>query len=80
MKVNFDGLRRNATNSMADLYDAIKEAIDMDYIDEDDASEIKEKYNNAARMVTTFNCLYDDSTDGDFNSMSDVDAPYFDEE
>ena len=77
MKVSMDGLRINATRSMTDLYYAIEEALNDDWIDDSVKQNLKDKYDDAARMLTTFNCLYDDRVEDDFNNMSDVDTPYF---
>lgn len=75
MNVSFDGLRRNATNSMNRLWDVLNTVIDEDThqrIDIDLKKEIIEKFNQAAMFVDTFNCLYDDSVEGDMNNLSDL--------
>ncbi len=75
MNVSFDGLRRNATNSMNRLHDAINELCSdkrIEYIDKDLIDSLREKFNQAAMFVDTFNCLYDDSVEGDMNNLSDL--------
>ena len=82
MTVCFDGLRRNATNSMSELHYAIQEMFDNDRyndISEDMKENVKEKFNHAGRMVTSFNCLYDDNIKDDMTNMSDLDCKYFKE-
>lgn len=73
MNVSFDGLRKNATNAMNRLYDVLNTVLDEDThqkIDTDLKEEIIEKFNQAAMFVDTFNCLYDDSVEGDMNNLS----------
>lgn len=72
MTVSFDGLRTNATRSMNRLYDVLKEIIDNDDISDSEKEEIIEKFNQAAMFVDTFNCLYDDNIQDDFNSMDEL--------
>lgn len=74
MNVNFDGLRRNATYAMNKLHDILNTVLDENThqkIDNDLKKEIIEKFNQAAMFVDTFNCLYDDSVDGDMNDLSE---------
>ena len=75
MTVSFDGLRTNATRSMNLLRDALKEVVELDEYDGID-DELKEdviaKFNSAAMFVDTFNCLYDDKVEDDFNSMDNL--------
>ena len=73
MNVSFDGLRRNTTNAMNRLYDVLNTVLDEDThqkIDTDLKEEIIKKFNQAAMFVDTFNCLYDDSVEGDMNNLS----------
>lgn len=82
MRVSMDGLRRNATNSMTELCNAIEEMFTDDRyndISEEHKKSVTNAFNNAGRMVTTFNCLYDDNEKDDFNDMSDVDCKYLEE-
>lgn len=75
MKVSFDGLRTNATRSMNRLHDVLKEIIENDENDDmtdSEKEEIIETFNKAAMFVDTFNCLYDDNVEDDFNSMDEL--------
>ena len=82
MKVSFNGLRKNTTNSMTSLCRAIDCMLRDDRYNDisyEHKEEVVRKFNEAARMVTTFNCLYDDSVKDDFDNMSDVDCEYLEE-
>lgn len=72
MNVSFDGLRTNATRSMNRLQDVIKGIIENDDIYDSEKEELIEKFNEAAMFVDTFNCLYDDKVEDDFNNMEDL--------
>lgn len=75
MKVSFNGMRRNATDSMNELAGAIKEVIELKSYEEVD-NDLKKKlidcFNDSAMRVDFFNCLYDDSVDGDMDDLSDL--------
>lgn len=66
MKVNFDGMRRNATNTMNTLHDTIKDIIENDMILDSEKEKLTEHFNEAAQHVDVFNCLKDDN-DENFN-------------
>lgn len=75
MNVSFDGMRKNATRSMDELSDILKEVIQLESYDEVDIDlkkKIIEAFNDAAMRVEFFNCLYDDNIDGDTNDLSDL--------
>lgn len=75
MEVSFDGMRKNATDSMNSLCEVIKEVIALksyDEVDEDLKNRLIEAFNDSAMRVDFFNCLYDDSVDGDMNNLSDL--------
>jgi len=74
MKVNFDGMRKNATSEMNSLREIIETIIHEDTyqkIDEDLKEELINRFNNSASSVDMFNCLSDD-TDENFNEL-DID-------
>lgn len=68
MNVSMDGLRRNATYSMNELHQVIKDIIDNNNITDDEETELIEAFNQSAQFVDTFNCIYDDEDD-DFNLL-----------
>lgn len=75
MNVSFNGLRKNATYAMNQLWDILNTVLDEDThqdIDVDLKKEIIKKFNDAAMFVDTFNCLYDDSVEGDMDNLSDL--------
>lgn len=75
MNVSFDGMRRNATRSMDDLCSVIKQVIELesyDEVDHDLKKRLIDAFNDAAMRVDFFNCLFDDSVDGDMNDLSDL--------
>ena len=75
MKVSFNGMRRNATNSMNELAGAIKEVIELksyEEVDDDLKKRLIDCFNDSAMRVDFFNCLYDDSIDGDMDNLSDL--------
>lgn len=80
MRVSVDGLRKNATYSMNRLYDRLKEIIESGNLDDNQKKELISKWNESARYVSTFNCLYDDSIEDDMNNLSDLDIDTFEEE
>jgi hypothetical protein len=74
MTVSFDGLRKNATRSMNTLHlklDNILKAYGDD-IYESDKEELIEAYNQAARFVDSFNCLFDPDNEADMSNLSDI--------
>ena len=80
MNVSFDGLRKNTTYSMNKLYDVLKEIIESGNLDDDQLDELKSKWNESARYVSTFNCLYDNSVENDMTDLSELDIDTFNEE
>ena len=75
MKVSFNGMRRNATDSMNELASAIKEVIELkshEEVDNDLKKKLIDCFNDSAMRVDFFNCLYDDSVDGDMDDLSDL--------
>ncbi len=80
MNISFDGLRRNATRSMNTLQAVIENIIDDDYIQESTKEELIEAFNESAQFVDTFNCLYDDSVEGDMNNMVDLEIKRLEDE
>lgn len=68
MKVSIDGLRRSATGSMNALADQIEEiACDLPDWQKD---RLFEAFNDAARNVDIFNCVYSDKIEM-FRDLSD---------
>ena len=80
MNVSFDGLRKNTTYSMNKLYEILKEIIESDNLDDYQLDELKSKWNESARYVSTFNCLYDNSVENDMTDLSELDIDTFNEE
>lgn len=72
MEVSFDGLRKNATRSMNDLHTTLQRIINEYDMYERDREDLIKEFNQAAMFVDTFNCLYDDSVEGDMNDLSDL--------
>lgn len=76
MKTNFDNMRRQATASMNELGQVLKEEIlivtDSYYIDDELKQKIITAFNQAAEQVDLLNCLYDDAVEDDSNDLSDV--------
>lgn len=76
MKANFDNMRRQATASMNELGQVLKEEIlivtDSYYIDDELKQKIITAFNQAAEQVDLLNCLYDDAVEDDVNDLSDV--------
>ena len=68
MKVNFDGMRRNATSSMNDLHRVIESIIENDHILDSEKEELIEAFNYSAESVDVFNILSDDA-DENFNDL-----------
>ena len=82
MKVNFDGMRRNATNSMNALYDTINTILQENtyqHIDEDLKKELIEKFNESAMSVDFFNCVFDPDVEDDMNDLSELSICRLDE-
>ena len=78
MNISMDGLRKNATFSMNELYQTITNIIDEDNICDCEKEELIESFNQAAQFVDTFNCIYDDDVEGDFNEL-DIDIKRLEE-
>jgi len=78
MKVNFDGMRTNATRNMNELHDVIKNVIDADYILDSQKEELIEACNDAAHSVDIFKCL-EDENDENFNSIDDLEIQRLEE-
>lgn len=82
MNVSFDGMRRSATRSMDELCSVLREVIALksyEDVDEDMKQRIIEAFNDSAMRVDFFNCLFDDSVDGDMNNLSDLCVDRLDE-
>lgn len=82
MNVSFDGLRKNATRSMNNLHSEIENIlknVDCYQFDKSYKEDLIKSFNEAAMFVDTFNCLYDDDIDGDFNNLSDLSINRIDE-
>ena len=78
MKVNFDGLRKNATRSMNSLHFVLEKVLQeykSDFYYNED-KEIIEAFNEAAQYVDTFNCLMSES---DGYSHLDIDIKRLEE-
>lgn len=75
MKANFNGMRRTATKDMNDLHGILGKILAKyeDTLLNRERDELIAAYNSAAQSVAMFNCLYDDSVDGDMNDLSDLD-------
>lgn len=76
MGVSIDGLRKNASRSMEELYSIINEIVADEDINEQQIEELKEKFNEASRYVSTFNCIYHPDIK-DFNDLSALDISRF---
>lgn len=73
MKANFDGMRRNATESMNYLHTVLKKVIECGWVEDWYLEEkIIEAYNDAAQSVDVMNCLYDPKVEDDMTDLSDV--------
>ncbi|NIT58405.1 MAG: hypothetical protein GWN00_19915 [Aliifodinibius sp.] len=68
MKISIDGMRRSATGSMNALADTISSLLDS--LPDWQAEELKESFDEAARNVDIFNCVYRDD-DELFNDISE---------
>ena len=75
MNVNFNGMRKNATDSINELADVIKEVIQLksyEGVDDDLKKKLISCFNDSAMHVDFFNCLYNDNVDGDMDDLSDL--------
>lgn len=72
MNVSFDGMRKNATRSMNELHDILKQILEEYDLYEHHADYLIKAFDNAAINVDVFNCLYDDEVQGDVNNLSDL--------
>ena len=75
MNVSFDGLRTNATRSMNELSCVMTKVLALESYEEVDdylKEDLIKAFNEAAMFVDTFNCLYDDSVEGDMSNMEDL--------
>jgi hypothetical protein len=68
MKVSVDGMRRNMTDDLTRLREAILSITDNLY--QDDKQEIIDSFDQVACNQNSFNCLYDDENPL-FNDLSD---------
>jgi len=68
MEVNLDGLRESATKSMNGLADEVEGL--QEFLPDWKFEELKEAYDDAARNVDLFNCVYSNGDDG-FNDISE---------
>jgi len=74
--VSIDGLRRNASRAMEELYSIINEIVTDEDINDRQIKELKEKFNEASRYVSTFNCIYHPEIKN-FNDLSALDISSF---
>lgn len=72
MKVSFDGMRKNATNSMNGLHSIIEDILFKSDLDENMKEDLILRFNTVATMVDSFNCLFDPTVEDDFNDLTDV--------
>lgn len=68
MKVSVDGMRRNMTDDLTRLREAILSIID--YLYQDDKQEIIDSFDQVACNQNSFNCMYDDENPL-FNDLGD---------
>ncbi len=68
MQVSVDGLRRSATKTMNQLGDKIE--LISDYLPDFIKEELFDCFNDAARNVAIFNCVYSDKIEM-FNDLSE---------
>lgn len=71
MKVNFDGMRKNATNGMNALHSIIEDIVFKSDLDENMKEDLILRFNTAAMMVDSFNCLFDPEVKDDMNDLSE---------
>lgn len=71
MQVSFNGMRKNATRSMNRLFDVLEDILENEDICTDNKIQIIEKFNDAAIMVDSFNCLFDPDVEGDMDNLSE---------
>ena len=76
MKVNIDGLRRNATRSVNDLHRVLEEIINSGNLDYDQEEELINGFNEVARFIGILNCVYDPNIEDDMNDLSDLETKY----
>ena len=67
MEVNLDGLRTSATKSMNDLAHEVESL--SEFLPDWKYEELRDAYDDAARNVDLFNCVYNSNDDG-FNDIS----------
>jgi hypothetical protein len=72
MKVSFDGMRKNATNSMNSLHSIIEDIIFKSDLDENYKEDLILRFNTAAMLIDSFNCLFDPQIENDFNDLTDI--------
>lgn len=70
VSVSIDGLRSSMVDDMNELKEAIQEVLNSGAIDEFDASELTDKFNQASCNINCFNCVYSEDVEG-FSNMSD---------
>jgi hypothetical protein len=80
MKVNFDGLRRNAIRSYNNLIKTLKE----NHIEEGEAIkvtpyDIVEDLDNLRNSLVTLACMYHEGEDG-FSELEDVEIDFLESE
>ncbi|KTG21983.1 hypothetical protein AUR67_00455 [Pseudoalteromonas sp. XI10] len=68
MKVSVDGMRRNMTDDLTRLREAILSITDNLY--QDDKQEIIDSFDQVACNQNSFNCMYDDENPS-FNDLRD---------
>ena len=75
MNASFDGMRRNATRSMNDLYRVVGEVMALksfEEVSDDLKEELADRWNDAAMSVGFLNCLFDPDVEGDMTNLSDL--------
>ena len=83
MKVCFDGMRKNATAAMNDLYIVVEDIMNLESNEEVDADmkeRLADRWNSAANMMFSFNCISYPNVWGDMNNLSHLKIKKFEEE
>lgn len=70
MKVNFDGMRKNATSNVNNLQRIIIEMMARYDMYETDEENIITAFDKVANSMSDFNMLHDDKEKGDVNDLS----------
>lgn len=67
MKVSVDGLRKNMTRDINQLFRVLEGVIDMG-LPYDDRKELVKAFNQVAQDIGCFNCVYSEETE-DFSDL-----------